>query len=178
MSTADGYPTLCCKAFNGRLLLVFLDICVHTLTNNSRPDAELYNLCIASRSLRAWFDLVERAPRFLSQSQRVELYSLGQKFVKSLDRLAFIALMAGSSRWRLQPKLHAYIHLNEDHLHYGMNCRFYHCYLDEDHIGLTKRLTQKVHRGDLLEFRVLCRWLLRLGSWGSSWKPQHSSMLS
>ena len=48
---------------------------------------------------------------------------------------------------------------------YGYNARYVHCFLDEDHIGLTKRLAQKVHRGGLMELRILLRWLLRLGSW-------------
>lgn len=165
MSTTDGYPTLCCKAYNGRLLLMFLDRCAHTLLDQSTPDAEIHNMCLACRLLCGWFDLVERSPRFLDDETRVQLYTFGNKFVQTLERLAVLALLVGRNRWRLQPKIHAFIHLNEDHRWYGVNCRTFHCYIDEDHIGLTKRLVQKVHRGDLLELRVLCRWLLRLGSW-------------
>lgn len=167
MSSQDGYPTLCCKAFNGRLLLVFLDTCLHTLAESEmvQGNAEVCNSCVASRALRSWFDLLEKSPRYLNGSQRVELHALAIKFVSVLERLAIIALLTHHQRWRLQPKLHAFIHIAEDHLNYGYNARYVHCFLDEDHIGLTKRLALKVHRGGLMELRILLRWLLRLGSW-------------
>lgn len=164
LNTADGYPTLCVKAFNGRLLLIFVDSCLHSLEDLTRT-AEIVNACVAARALRSWFDLVERSPRFLDRDAQVELHGLAMKFVFVLERLAVVALRANKSRWRLQPKLHAFIHIAEDHLRHGINCRFYHCFCDEDHIGLSKRLCQKVHRGDLMELRVLCRWLLRLATW-------------
>ena len=165
LNTADGYPTLTCKAYNGRLMLIFLDRCIHTLADQVSDNPEITNCCIATRALSAWFDLLERSPRFLNDTQRVELHALGMKFVKALERLAIIALLADKSRWRLQPKIHSFIHVNEDHLWFAYNARFVHCFLDEDHIGLTKRLALKVHRGDLMELRIVCRWLLRLGSW-------------
>lgn len=165
LNTADGYPTLCCKAFNGRLLLIFLDRCCHALAERVRDDPELSNCCVAVRSLTMWFDIMERSGRYLDANQRFHLHSVGIKFVRVLERLAVLALLDGQARWRLQPKLHTFIHICEDSLWYGYNPRFYHCYIDEDHIGLTKRLALKVHRGNLMELRMLCRWLLRLGSW-------------
>ncbi len=170
MSSQDGYPTLCCKAFNGRLLLVFLDTCLHSLAESelAQGNAEIWNSCVASRALRSWFALLEQSPRYLNHSQRVELHALALKFVSVLERLAVIALMSNRMRWRLQPKVHPFIHIAEDHLRYGYNARYVHCFLDEDHIGLTKRLAQKVHRGGLMELRILLRWLLRLGSWTGS----------
>ena len=164
MSTTDGYPTLCCKAFNGRLMLMFLDLCMHTLAEGS-SDPEILNACVASRSLSMWFDRMERAPRFLTMSQRVELHGLGIKVVHTIERLAILGLSKGVNRWRLQPKLHCLIHLSEDHLIFGVNARTFHCYIDEDHVGLIKRLALKCHRGDLLELRIILRWLLRIGSW-------------
>jgi len=166
MNTLDGYPTLCCKAFNGRLLLIFLDRCIHALAATAAPCPEVYNACVAARCMTAWFDRLERSPRFLDQNAKAELYSFGTKYVQTVERLAIISLMNGTSRWRLQPKLHAYQHINEDyHLKFGYNARFVHCYIDEDFVGLTKRLAVRVHRGELMEWRILCRWLLRLSSW-------------
>ena len=167
LNSADGYPTLCCKAYNGRLLLIFLDRCVHDLADrpSSSSNPELAVAAVAARSLAAWFDLLERSPRFLNAEQRVGLHAFACKYVQSLERLAVISLLTHTSRWKLQPKIHAFIHIAEDHLAFGYNYRFCHTYIDEDHIGLTKRLALKVHRGDLMELRVVCRWLLRLGSW-------------
>ena len=170
MSTTDGFPTLCCKAFNGRLLLIFLDVCLHTLVDsgNVQGNAEVYNACTASRALKSWYDLLERSPRFLNDGQRVELHDLAMKFVRVLERLAVIALLNQRMRWRLQPKVHSFIHIAEDHLWFGVNARSVHCYIDEDSIGLMKRLALRVHRGSLMELRMLCRYLLRLGSWTGS----------
>lgn len=167
MSTSDGFPTLCCKAFNGRLLLIFLDVCLHALVDsgNFQGNAEVYNACTASRALKSWYDLLERSPRFLDNTQRVELHGLAMKSVRVLERLAYIAMLNNRMRWRLQPKVHPFIHIAEDHLWFGVNARFVHCYIDEDSIGLMKRLALRVHRGSLMELRMLCRFLLRLGSW-------------
>ena len=171
LNTADGYPTMTCKAFNGRLMLIFLDRCIHDLRgqNQNGDDPEIANACVAARALCGWFDLLERSPRYLSQIQRIGLYNFGVKFVDTLNRLAVLALLSNTSRWKIQPKLHVFLHVAEDHLTTGYNARYHHCFLDEDHIGLTKRLAQKVHRGGLMELRILCRWLLRLGSWVPSW---------
>lgn len=148
MSTADGYPTLCCKAFNGRLMVMFLDACVHTLADSIDGPAnpEILNACLASRTLCMWFDRLERSPRFLTNSQRVELHALGLKYVGIVERLAIIGLLTHVSRWRLQPKLHSFVHIAEDHLKFGVSGRSFHCFCDEDHVGLIKRLALKCHR--------------------------------
>ena len=112
--------------------------------------------------------MLERAGRYLDLNQRAGLYMVGRKFVATVERLALIALLQGHQRWKLQPKLHCFVHVNEEHAWWGFNQRFNHCYVDEDHIGLTKKLAQCVHRGPLMDFRILCRWLLRLGSWSPS----------
>lgn len=165
LNTVDGYPTLCCKAYNGRLMLIFLDRCVHVLAGERGGDAEIYNACVAARALSSCFDLLERSPRFLNTQQSVELHNLGTKFVNTLEMLAILALRNQVNRWKLQPKIHPFIHINEDHLQHAYCARFHHCFIDEDFVGLIKRLSQKCHRGDLLEFRIMCRYLLRLGSW-------------
>lgn len=38
------------------------------------------------------------------------------------------------------------------------NCRFFHTYVDEDMIGVTKGLARRVHR-KMLEFRLMGRLL-------------------
>ena len=112
-----------------------------------------------------WFDRMEQASRFLTPSQGAELHALGMKVVRTIERLAIIGLCKGINRWRLQPKLHCLVHISEDHRIFLVNVRTYHCFIDEDFVGLVKRLALKCHRGDLLELRILLRWLLRIGSW-------------
>lgn len=52
------------------------------------------------------------------------------------------------------------------------NCRFFHTYVDEDMIGVTKGLARRVHR-KMLEFRLMGRLLLRLQTYeqGRSGQP-------
>jgi len=165
LNIADGYPSLTCKAYNGRLLLVFLDQCIHSCAAANSGHPEISNACIAARCLRCWFDTLEKSPRYLTSQQGFELYTLAKKFVQSLERLASIALRSNRQRWKFQPKLHPWLHIAEDHWRLRYNYRHCHCFIDEDFVGLVKRLAQKCHRGELLELRILCRYLLRLDSW-------------
>lgn len=53
---------------------------------------------------------------------------------------------------------------------------FFHCFRDEDFVGLCKRLAVRVHKGPLFEYRIMARWLLRLSSWDPSWKLKRCGM--
>ena len=46
-----------------------------------------------------------------------------------------------------------------------MNVRYVHTFKDEDNVGVVKKLAEKVTKGELMEYRILCRFLLRLGTW-------------
>ena len=48
------------------------------------------------------------------------------------------------------------------------NYKYVHTYKDEDNVGVMKKLAEKVAKGDLMEYRVLTRFLLRLASWQPS----------
>lgn len=152
-------------------MLVFLDRCMHLLAANSdgahsiSSDPEVINAALAARCLSMWFDRLERAPRFMSPTQGKELHDLGVKYVRLIERLSVIGLCKNVNRWRLRPKLHAFLHISEDHLRYRVCARTFHCYVDEDFVGLVKRLSLKCHRGDLLELRIILRWLLRIQTW-------------
>ena len=47
-----------------------------------------------------------------------------------------------------------------------LNCRYTHCFMDEDMLGTMKGLARRVHRR-ALELRVLGRWLLRIKTFRS-----------
>ena len=170
MLHAEGNPCLTIKAWNGRLMIIFLDRCLRgylqsVRESGSTPCVEAVTASVAARAICAWFDAVERAGRYLTQSEATSIYSYGMSFLQSYSRLGIQSVLSGSRRWKYIPKLHVFLHLCEDMLHTKLNCRHTHCFRDEDHVGLIKKLAAKVHKGPLIEFRILTRYLLRLGSW-------------
>lgn len=170
MLHAEGNPCLTIKAWNGRLMLIFLDQCLATYIKGmhdagSPVAVEVLNTSVATRAMAAWFDSVERSGRILSPSEARSIYNFGMTFLKAYHRLGVQAAVTGSRRWKFIPKLHVVHHLCENAVMYGENPRFVHCFRDEDHVGLIKRLAVRVHKGPLFEYRILTRWLLRLDTW-------------
>ena len=166
---AEGYPSLTLKAHNGRLMVVFLSVSLDAhlakVRAGGEPGAELLNACVAARAMCGWFDKCERGGRFLNDEEANGIFRDGMAFVAAYERLALASLRAGGERWKVHHKMHGFVHLCEDALWLRSNSRFFHCFRDEDFMGLCKRLCQKVHKGPLCEFRILCRYLLRLNSW-------------
>ena len=170
MLHSESFPCLTIKAWNGRLLLIFVDRCLETQIKNEkgqsqRVDVELLNAAIATRALCRWFDLIERSPRFLKQHVADEIFKAGMLFLATYNRLALHSVIQKGFRWKFLAKLHPFAHLCEDMRDNLFNCRFFHCFRDEDFMGLAKRLALRVHKGPLFEYRILTRWLLRLASW-------------
>ena len=64
--------------------------------------------------------------------------------------------------WSFIPKLHAFAHLIDIVQHTIANSRFYHCFRNEDFMGLCKHFAVRVHKGPLFEYCILTRCLLRL----------------
>ena len=170
MLHADAFPCLTLKAYNGRVMAVFLEVCLESQTQSLRRsnvlvDVELLNASVALKALCAWFDILERSPRFMNQADADSTFDFGMKFVKTYERLAILSVMRGSRKWKFIPKLHVYVHLLEDVKCTRANSRFFHCFRDEDFMGLCKRLAIRAHKGPLFEYRILTRYLLRLDSW-------------
>ena len=65
----DGYPHLTVKAWNGQVLLVFLDRCLTALVAAGAQDQEIQPAYLATRAMTCWFDRLARFPRLLSQAQ-------------------------------------------------------------------------------------------------------------
>ena len=158
------YPALTLKAYNGRVFLPFLCLCLSTLyAGNSDLEVGLAYVCC--QRLSAWFDLLERCPRYLEAWQATKLRDHARKFVFFYLKLAKLALHKGVLRYAVTPKFHVYMcHLVQDATGSLYNPRFFHCYIDEDLMGTMKSLAKRAHR-NLLEYRVLTRWQLRLKVW-------------
>ena len=150
-------------------MVVFLSLSLDTHLANVRlqgqPGPELLNAAVGAKAICGWFDKLERGQRFLNQEEACGIFRDGMAFVAAYERLALISLRTGGTRWKVHHKMHSFVHLCEDALALKQNCRFFHCFRDEDFVGLCKRLCQKVHKGPLCEYRILCRYLMRLNSW-------------
>ena len=158
------------KAWNGQLLLTFLDLCLEVLNKNKPADVETALACMCTRSLVCWYDRLARYPRLLSPQQGRDIAYYGFRFVRLYHRLAIHGVINKINRWKLSPKLHAFRHMQEDMCRQLYNYRYCHTYKDEDFVGVMKRLCVRVSKSDLMEFRILTRFLLRL----ASWKPKSS----
>lgn len=85
MLHAEGFPCLTIKAHNGRLMLVFLDLCLATYIRSTRdaggtPSSEVVNVSLATRALCGWYDAVERAGRYLTRDEADTIYNYGFSF--------------------------------------------------------------------------------------------------
>ena len=162
----DGFPSLTCKAFNGRLFLVFLTTCLKTLCEQmDNPDLEIRLALAACNAMCVFFDRMERSKRYLTPQEGDDLYTAAFTYTQAVEKLATLNVQRKVQRFKLIPKNHVVLHLGEDQRRYLYNARFHHCYRDEDMVGLMKRLAVAVHKGTLMEMRILTRWLLRLNSW-------------
>ncbi|CAE7031358.1 unnamed protein product [Symbiodinium sp. CCMP2592] len=127
-------------------------------------DREIKLASLSTDCLLRWFHLIETSPkRFVSQEQGQLIANTGYSFQRLARALAQFAVTASVMRWKLLPKFHVYTHLLEESLYRGENPRGYHCFEDEDNIGRWKKLCNGT-QGSLMEFRLLSRYLLRLGA--------------
>ena len=164
ISHDNGYPTLSCKAWNGRVLLIFLTRCLDTLGAQVH-DTEICLSASTCKALCVFFDRMERAGRYLSDLQANELASACTAFIRGYDKLARLCVQKNVSRFKLIPKMHICRHFAEDIVRFKYNIKYRHCYKDEDCVEIMKRLACKVHAGSLMEYRIICRWLLRVSCW-------------
>ena len=112
-----------------------------------------------------FFDRMERAGRYLWDQQANEFAASCATFIRGYDKLARLCVQNHVSRFKLIPKMHICRHLAEDIVRFEDNIKHHHCYKDEDCVGIMKTLTCRVHVGSLMEYRIICRWLLRASCW-------------
>ena len=158
------YPCLTLKAFNGRVFLPFLCLCLKLLFRDS-GDSEVGLAYTCMHRLSALMDLLERCGRYLLPEEARMLYRHGSRFADQYMRLAILCVRKRALRWHFTPKLHVMVrHLLMEPLITGENIRHQHCYIDEDMMGQLKGFCRRVHRS-MLEFRTLSRFQLRLHVW-------------
>ena len=119
-----GYPLLTVKAWNGQLLLAFLDVCLEVLQKRQPGDLETYLAFMCTRALVCWFDRLVRYPRLLSPEQGRDIAYFGFRFIRLYKRLAVHGVINKLNRWKLIPKCHPFRHMQEDMCRKLYNVRF------------------------------------------------------
>ena len=161
------YPCLNLKAYNGRLFLMFFQVVLSAclaaigpqLTDSMKNELEIASATITA--LTAFFHRMESAGRYLSEQEASAIMEAITTFLQLYGLLALHAMRHSVARWTATPKFHMLRHMGEDMLTTRINCRSFHCFIDEDFIGHWKKLAIAVPR-ELMEFRMLTRYLLRL----------------
>ncbi|CAE7255271.1 unnamed protein product [Symbiodinium sp. CCMP2592] len=161
------YPVLKLKAWNGRLMILFLAVALKGL---SEPGDDLLRkerraALAAAECVACIFDRSERAARLLTEQEAESISEAILKFLMIYKQLVKISVSRNCPRYKIIPKMHALLHVGEDVRDTRCNFRHFHCFMDEDYIGQMKELTIKLPKvGGGLEYRLLTRWLLRLGA--------------
>ncbi|CAE7221918.1 unnamed protein product [Symbiodinium sp. CCMP2592] len=161
-----GWPSLKLKAYNARIFLMFVRAALQAAKSareaqGLEEDAELSYAVMAAKALCSWFALVERAGRYLTPEQAAEQETAGLVFLRCYTFLARLAASQSIRRWHVITKFHGFRHILQSARLTLYNSRFLHTYVDEDFVGVWIRLSRRVAHA-LFEFRVLCRFLLRL----------------
>ncbi|CAE7339484.1 unnamed protein product [Symbiodinium sp. CCMP2592] len=161
------YPVLKLKAWNGRLMILFLAVALKGL---SEPGDDLLRkerraALAAAECVACIFDRSERAARLLTEQEAESISEAILKFLMIYKQLVKMSVSRNCPRYKIIPKMHALLHVGEDVRETRCNFRHFHCFMDEDYMGQMKELTIKLPKvGGGLEFRLLTRWLLRLGA--------------
>ena len=144
------YPRLDLKAWNTRLMTAFFHVVLHRLQEPGRlPDGmdallrkEIQLAFGITNAMVTFLDRMERASRYLTGDQANEMFDACTTFLSLNEILAKVSHDRGVPRWKIVPKHHSLKHLSEDQVRTHLNCRHFHCFIDEDFIGFWKRLVQ------------------------------------
>eukprot|EP00439_Symbiodinium_sp_Y106_P042800 s93_g5.t1 len=161
------FPVLKLKAWNGRLMILFFAIALKGLPDpgDDLLRKELRAALAAAECVACFFDRSERSARLLTEQEAESISEAVLKFLMIYRQLVKISVSRNCPRYKVIPKMHVLLHIGEDVRETRTNFRHYHCFIDEDFIGRMKELTIKLPKvGGGLEYRLLTRWLLRLGA--------------
>ena len=163
-----AYPCLNFKAWNSRLVVLFFEVVLRDLCQSSidqvldptlKEELEVASAC--ATAMCAFLDTMEQSGRYLSKEQAESMHRSCCLFLDLYQVLVLLSQRRKQPRWKGIPKHHSWLHLCEDQISSLLNCRMCHSFVDEDFIGVWKKLVLAVPK-PLLEYRCLCRYLLRL----------------
>ena len=110
---AGDHVCLTLKAWNIRVLLAYLDVCLLKQLQldeaaNREPHAEVLLAACATRELVYWFLEQEAADRrYLLPEQARSICNHGDEYLKYAEKLSIYASTHSILRWKVLPKMHA-----------------------------------------------------------------------
>ena len=168
-SGGGAFPCLTLKAWNGRLMLSFFEVVLKALCGTQgliEDDSlkeELVLASAATTSVAALLHHMETSPRYLNEQQAQMMFEACTTYLRLYQVLAHKSAERRRARWKAIPKMHLLLHLVEDQCRTKINMRSFGCFQDEDFVGQFKLLVAEVPK-ELLEYRCMTRFLLRLGA--------------
>ena len=158
LRTSDGWPKLKSKAAAARHVTEFaLKLArEHLLPLGDRGRKEYAVVqCLAN-----FYRVIGNAGTFLTPDERTAVTQQGRSLCIMHSQLARECFDAGQKFWKLNPKLHLFLHLVEWLVpELGLNPRQYWTYGDEDVVGQLVEIAQACHVRTLAS-TALFKWLL------------------
>ena len=155
LRTKGQWPKLKAKAAATRHLARYALYLCETYGGADVEDRQMRALC---QLLCEFYDIVQHESQFVSDSAKEALPKLGQRLVGIYTALATAAKEAKLKMWKLQPKLHLFLHLCEWQSVSHGNPRYYWTYADEDLAGLMAEIAKSVHPRTMCT-SALFKWL-------------------
>ena len=153
--TKGGWPKLAAKAAATRHLAA---VALNLAQDFGLPEKEERQILGLRQLLVRFYEIIDSEFQFLSASARLEMPELGQRFVGLYTALATSAKEQGLNMWKLQPKLHLFIHLCEWQCIDHGNPRYYWTYADEDLAGSMAEVAASCHPRTMAS-SCLFKWL-------------------
>ena len=153
--TKGNWPKLKAKAAATRQLAAYVLLLAQTFGDGSRKEMQILGLC---QLLVDFYRILESSSQFLSAEARDQLPKIGRRLVGIYTALATSAKEAGVKMWKLNPKLHLFLHLCEWQAVSHGNPRYYWTYADEDLAGKMAEVAASCHP-KTMALNALFKWL-------------------
>ena len=136
-------PEWKCKAFNCRLVTSWLSFYTLELVGNVKPELRMFNTALSS--LSRFFSSMEKNDRFLTRQQAELMQQDGFTFLAAYTACHKWARERKLPHFPTRPKFHAFTHMVYD-LSNLENPLHFHCFGDEDYMGVIARISRGCHR--------------------------------
>ena len=155
LRTKGGWPKLKAKAAATRHLAAYAVHLAQTFGTSAGEDRKILGVC---QMLREFYNALDSESQFLSPSAKLDVPKLGIRLVALYTSLATDAQRKGLKLWKLQPKLHLFLHLCEVQAITHGNPRYYWTYADEDLMGIMADIASSCHPRTMA-MSAMFKWL-------------------
>ncbi|CAL1144977.1 unnamed protein product, partial [Cladocopium goreaui] len=154
-----GIISLTAKAYNGRVILAWLDETVYLASQDQQfanLDERTLMIAAALRHMNRFLTEMEHAGRYLSEQQANSIFESGKQFLQIYRSLAIMSVRAGKFELGMRPKVHALWHMLWMIKKRRTNVRLWSGFVDEDAMSWLKRTYFGAHPG------WRSRWIIRV----------------